>query len=87
MICCYLAASEINTDETRFLTDHVIAGSPAVARIAAETGCKHLVLTHFRRKSSALIDSIADDIRRIYGGELTVGTDLATVRLRRQPRD
>jgi ribonuclease Z len=58
----------------------VIAGyhTPAddVARIATETGAKHLVLTHLLLNGGATPASMVEEIEPIYRGRLTVGADL-----------
>ncbi len=81
VISCYLTGEEINSDETRFLADHVLAGGPQVARIAAEAGCRYLVLTHLRQKSPELLESLVAEIRQLYGGEIIVGEDLGALEL------
>lgn len=81
VVCCYLAGEEIDTEETRFLSEHILAGAPQVARIASEAGCRRLVLTHFRQKSSRLLDLIVSEIRQHYAGDITVGQDLDMLEL------
>jgi ribonuclease BN (tRNA processing enzyme) len=81
VISCYLTGEEINSDETRFLADQVLAGGPQVARIAAEAGCRYLVLTHLRRKSPELLESLVAEVRQVYGGEIIVGEDLGALEL------
>ncbi|MDH3307398.1 MAG: MBL fold metallo-hydrolase [Acidimicrobiia bacterium] len=81
VICCYLAGDEIDTEENRFLTEHVIAGAPQVARIAADAGCACLVLTHLREKSESMLASLVAQIRQLYSGKIVVGEDLLTVEL------
>ncbi len=76
VINCYLAGDEIDSDETRFLSESVLAGGPQVARIAADAACRKVVLTHLRRKSPELLDSLATEIQQIYEGEVVVGRDL-----------
>ena len=77
--CCYLAGVEIDSDANRFLTDHVLAGAPQVARIAADAGCRHLVLTHLRQKPPEMIEQMVVEIAQRYDGLVTVGEDLLTV--------
>ena len=76
VICCYLAGPEINSDQTRFLSEHVLAGAPQVAEIAVASGCRHLVLTHIRQKSPALLETMVADIGSRFSGRITVGQDL-----------
>jgi len=73
---CYLAGDEIDSEETRFLSEHVLAGGPQVARIAADAGCSRLVLTHLRQKSPELLESLETEIRQVYAGEIVMGEDL-----------
>ncbi|MCP3975679.1 MAG: MBL fold metallo-hydrolase [bacterium] len=77
--CCYLASDEIDSDETRFLSEHVLAGGPQVAAIAADAGCNHLVLTHLRQKSQPMLEALIAEIRQIYAGQITVGQDLLSL--------
>lgn len=76
VICCYLAGQEIDSDQTRFLSEHVLAGAPQVAEIAVTSRCRHLVLTHIRQKSPALIKAMVEDIGSRFSGRITVGQDL-----------
>jgi ribonuclease Z len=76
VINCYLAGDEIDSDETRFLSEQVLAGGPQVARIAADAGCRKVVLTHLRQKSPQLLESLATEISQVYAGEVIVGEDL-----------
>jgi ribonuclease Z len=50
-----------------------------VGRIAREAGEKRLVLTHFRRASAAVIQSIAEDVARDYDGPVVLGSDLLEI--------
>lgn len=79
VVCCYLAGEEIDSEEARFLSEQVLAGAPQVATIAAESGCRQLVLTHIREKSPDLLETMVDEIGRGYSGPITVGEDLLVV--------
>jgi ribonuclease Z len=81
VINCYLAGDEIDSEETRFLSERVLAGGPQVARIAADARCRKVVLTHLRQKSPALLESLVAEIRQVYAGEVIVGEDLFTLGL------
>lgn len=76
VICCYLAAEEIDTRETRFLSERVLAGASQVAEIAAGSGCGHVVLTHIRQKPPVGLEAMVREIRLRYSGQITVGEDL-----------
>ncbi len=77
--CCYLAEAEISTPAFERLAKYVIASSGQVGEIAARNKLKKLVLTHIRPKSEALMRSMVEDIRRAYGGELSIGEDLMVI--------
>ncbi|VBB42166.1 putative Beta-lactamase domain protein [uncultured Desulfatiglans sp.] len=51
----------------------------SAARIAEQSGARHLVLTHFYPE--CLKTDIAGECRRAYSGELTLGSDLLLLRL------
>jgi len=79
VISAYLAGTEIVNDDDRFLTEHVLAGAPQAAAIAAGAGVHHLVLTHIREKPDAAVDSMIGEVRARFDGTLTVGNDLRSV--------
>ncbi len=78
---CYLAGDEIVSDETRFLSEHVLSGGPQVARIAADAACNHLVLTHLRQKAEPILEALVAEIQQIYSGQITVGNDLLSLEI------
>lgn len=53
------------------------------ARLAADAGVRSLVLTHFSQRYTDLGEFVAE-ARSVYGGELTVASDLDRVRLPRR---
>lgn len=77
--CCYLAAGEISTDHMRQVARHTLACADTVGAIASRAAVGRLVLTHFRRKSDDVLATIAEDVRRDYGGEVVLGRDLLRV--------
>ncbi len=79
VICGYLADDEMVHDADRFVSDHVLAGGPQAAHIAADTGARQLVLTHLRQKPAESIEAMAREIRAIYDGRLVIGQDMATI--------
>jgi len=74
--CCYLADSEITTPHAERLTRFLFAKASQVGEIAAAGKVKRLVLTHFRRKPPELMGQLAEDVRKAFKGELTLGRDL-----------
>jgi len=52
--------------------------SDELGEVAARAGAKHLVLSHLIF-AGGTPDDLRADVRRTFGGELTVGEDLATV--------
>jgi ribonuclease Z len=75
VLACYLAEKEITTPQARRLADHIILSSGQAGKVAAQAGVKRLVLTHFRKKSAALMQSIVDDVKLDYQGELFLAED------------
>jgi ribonuclease Z len=77
--CCYLATAEITTDHMRQVARHTLACGDTVGAIARDAGVKRLVLTHFRQKSSTMLQTLAAEVRRDYDGEVLIGEDLLSV--------
>ncbi|MBZ0293845.1 MAG: MBL fold metallo-hydrolase [Anaerolineae bacterium] len=77
--CCYLAEAEVTSPAFEFLSRYVIASSGQVGKLAARARVKKLVLTHFRQKSDALMQSLVEDIRQDYTGEVILGADLMRI--------
>lgn len=79
ILSCYLADQEVEPLSFEKLANHVIASSGQVGKIAAQSGVRKLVLTHFRPKSVELMISLAEDIAKNFNGELHIGEDLMTI--------
>ena len=77
--CCYLAEAEITSPEFEFLARQVIASSGQLGQLAAQAHVKKLVLTHFRKKSDGMMQSIIQDIRKDYSGPVVLGSDLMQI--------
>jgi ribonuclease BN (tRNA processing enzyme) len=77
--CCYLAEAEIASSGFEYLARRVIMSSGQIGKIAAQARVKKLVLTHFRKKTAALMQSIIEDIRQEYAGEVILGEDLMEI--------
>lgn len=77
--CCYLAKAEIVDHDTALVPKYILASSDQVGKIAAKARVKKLVLTHFRQKSAALMQTIAEDVGLDFEGELFLGEDLMTI--------
>ena len=58
------------------LARDTIACSDTVGKIATEARAKQLVLTHFRKKSDALMRELAAEVARDYTGAVILGRDL-----------
>lgn len=79
--CCYLAEGEITTPDFQFLASKVIASSGQLGQLASRASVKKLVLTHFRKKSDAMMQSILSDIRSEFSGDVVLGEDLMQLSL------
>jgi ribonuclease Z len=74
--CCYLAEAEMTSPAARSLAGHIIACSDKADKIAARNRVKKLVLSHIEPKPAALLQSMLDEVRRDYAGEVWLGEDL-----------
>lgn len=79
--CCYLSEEEITSPALKQLAEHVIATSGQVGKIATRNRVKKLVLTHITPKSESMMNSLINDVRRDYDGEICIGEDLMTINL------
>lgn len=79
--CCYLAEAELTSPAFIRLATHIIASAGAVGQIAARNQVKQVVLTHIRPKSVDLLQSMIEDVRRSYQGDVIVGADLMVIAL------
>jgi ribonuclease Z len=79
VICAYLAGDEMVHDEDRFLSEHILAGAPQAAQIAAEAGVRRLVLTHLRQKPAESLEAMVREVRAIFDGAVFVGQDLLSI--------
>lgn len=77
--CCFLADADLTTPARHLLATLVIATSGQVGKIAAQAGVKTLVLTHFSAMEPEMLAAIEADVRRDFGGQLYLGTDLLTI--------
>lgn len=75
--CCYMAASEMQSDHFKGVGKYTLACSDTAGKIAARAGVKRLVLTHFRETSPALIVEMRADIARDYAGPFEFAEDLS----------
>lgn len=81
ILSCYLADQEINSAGFEQLAAHIIASSGQAGKIAQRAGVQKLVLTHFRKKSDALMHSLIRDVRADFDGELFIGEDGMVIEL------
>ena len=79
VLCCYLAAAEVVDAHTERLTRYLFPSSAQAGKIAADAGVKKLILTHFREKPEHLMRAIEEDVRRDFGGEVILGSDLLEI--------
>jgi ribonuclease Z len=75
VIACYLAEQEIQSPGFARLAEHIIASSGQVGKIASQAGVHKLVLTHFRKKSAALMQALYEDVCADFAGEVYIGED------------
>ena len=77
--CCYLAEAEITSPSAKRQARFIIASSGQAGKIASNNHVKRLVVTHIRPKSQALMESLEEDIRTDFSGELIIGEDLMVI--------
>lgn len=77
--CCYYAEAEITDHDTELIAKHVLMSSGEAGRLADKAVVGKLALVHIREKPKALLDSMIDDIKKRYDGEVVVGEDLLAV--------
>lgn len=75
ILSCYLADQEINSPAFEGLADHVIVSSGQAGKIAGRAGVQKLVLTHFRKKSEVLMQSLIQDAQAEFRNELYIAED------------
>lgn len=73
--CCYMARSEIVTEEARRLAACTLACADTVGRIAAEAQVGTLVLTHHRPKPDAVLEEMRRDAAQDFAGPVLLGHD------------
>jgi len=79
VMCCYVAADEIDSEGIEFLTEHVLAGAPQAAEIAQQAGVARLALTHIREKSDDLVELMCEQVASVFDGEVIAGTDMLEI--------
>ncbi|MFC1580716.1 MBL fold metallo-hydrolase [Thermodesulfobacteriota bacterium] len=79
--CCYLAEAEITNRVDERISKYILASSQEAGKIAARTGVKKLVLTHFREKSREMMDALLKDVQKGYKGTVCLGEDLMVIDL------
>jgi ribonuclease BN (tRNA processing enzyme) len=75
-MCCYYAGKEINDHDTELIAKHVLMSSLDAGRVAANACVRKMALVHIREKSNELLDSMIEDIKKDYRGEVVIGEDL-----------
>lgn len=74
--CCYMAASDLVEPHFRRVSEHTLACSDTVGKIAAAAGVKKLVLTHFRQMAPEKLAEIERDVRADFSGDVMLARDL-----------
>lgn len=79
VMCAYVAASEIDNEGTRFLTEHVLAGAPQAAQVAQDASVARLALTHIREKTDSDVQRMCAELADIFDGEVIAGVDMMII--------
>jgi ribonuclease BN (tRNA processing enzyme) len=74
--CCYMASSEMTSGHFRGVGKYTLACSDTAGKIAALSGVKRMVLTHFRQTTPKLIEEMRADVARDYAGPVQFASDL-----------
>lgn len=78
--CCFITQKEcVGNDHLSKVAEHTLADTRQAATIARDCGVGHLVLTHIRPKPEELIAQMEHEVREIYTGRLTIGSDLLSI--------
>ncbi|MEM6431216.1 MAG: MBL fold metallo-hydrolase [Deinococcota bacterium] len=75
VISCYLSEQEVRDMNAEQLSEHVIASSHQVARLATEARVNKLILTHFRTKSAKLMAALAEEVAAVFSGEVILAEE------------
>lgn len=79
VMCAYLSAEEITTEEEIFLTERILAGAPQAGAVAATAGVRRLVLTHIREKPDAEVVAMVRHVSQTFSGDVVAGHDLMAI--------
>lgn len=79
VMCCYYAGEEIIDHDTELIAKHVLMSSVDAGKIANEAVVGKMALVHIREKPKELLESMLEDIRKDFDGEVVVGEDLLLV--------
>lgn len=77
--CCYLAEIEFKSQEFRLIANYILSSSDTIGKFATKYKIRMLVLTHFRKKSVNMMESIKSDIKKNFRGQLFLGYDLESI--------
>ena len=78
--CCFITQKEMDgNDHLSKVAKYTLADTRQAATIARDAGVGHLVLTHIRPTSDELIVQMEKEIREIYSGRLSIGSDLLSI--------
>jgi ribonuclease Z len=71
-----MASSEMTSGHFRGVGKYTLACSDTAGKIAALSGVKRMVLTHFRQTTPKLIEEMRADVARDYAGPVQFASDL-----------
>jgi ribonuclease Z len=76
--CCHFPDAALAAPVIAKLTEHTLPSAGQAGRIAAEANVKHVVLTHISMqvRGAAMLETLREDVRREFSGEITTGEDL-----------
>jgi len=79
VMCCYLSKKEMGNREGDLISEHILACTPQVGKIASNAKAKKLILTHIREKNDELMTEVVDEIKTDFDGEIIAGKDLMEI--------
>lgn len=79
VMCCYYAEAEITDHDTELIAKHVLMSSRDAGKVAEKAVAGKMALVHIREKPKELLDSMIEDIKKDYTGEVVIGEDLLVV--------
>jgi len=77
--CCFLTRKELDSEERKLLSRHIIASSIDLGQFATQQKIDTLILTHLRKKTFEMTENMKSEVKNQFDGNLIMGHDLFTL--------